>query len=77
VLVAILGLQAVEALVLRPRIDGRSLRVGPALPTIVVLIGWQLYGLGGAVYGVVVLIGLLALADAAASEDEPAPAAVG
>jgi predicted PurR-regulated permease PerM len=77
VLVAILGLQAVEALVLRPRIDGRSLRVGPALPTIVVLIGWQLYGLGGAVYGVVVLIGLLALADAAASDDEPAPAAVG
>jgi predicted PurR-regulated permease PerM len=71
VVAAVVALQAVEALVLRPRIDSRSLRVGPALPTIVVLIGWQLYGLGGAIYGVVVLIGLLALADAAASDDEP------
>jgi predicted PurR-regulated permease PerM len=71
VVTAVVALQAVEALVLRPRIDGRSLRVGPALPTIVVLIGWQLYGLGGAIYGVVVLIGLLALADAAASDDDP------
>jgi predicted PurR-regulated permease PerM len=69
VVIAIVALQALEALVLRPRIDGHSLRVGPALPTIVVLIGWQLYGLGGAIYGVVVLIGLLALADAAASDD--------
>jgi predicted PurR-regulated permease PerM len=69
VLSAVIALQAVEALVVRPRVDGRSLRVGPALPAIVVLIGWQLYGLGGAIYGVVVLIGLLALADAVASDD--------
>jgi predicted PurR-regulated permease PerM len=69
VLSAVIVLQAVEGLVLRPRIDGRSLRLGPALPAIVALIGWQLYGLGGAIYGVVVLIGLLALADAVAAQE--------
>jgi predicted PurR-regulated permease PerM len=74
VLSAVVALQAVEALVVRPRVDGRSLRVGPALPAIVVLIGWQLYGLGGAIYGVVVLIGLLAAADAVAAEDDAVPA---
>lgn len=73
VLILVVVLQLVEALVVRRRVDPASLYVGPALPLIVVLIGWSLYGLGGAMYGVVLLVLIMALADAAA--DHPAPAA--
>ena len=64
VIALVIGLQLVEALVVRRRMDGRTLYVGPALPLIVALIGWEIYGLGGAIYGVLLLILALAVADA-------------
>jgi predicted PurR-regulated permease PerM len=57
-------LQLFEVLIVRPRVDERTLYVGPALPLIVALIGWEIYGLGGAVYSVLLLILVLAFADA-------------
>jgi predicted PurR-regulated permease PerM len=57
VLVAlVLGLQAVEALVVRPRVDRGTVRVGPAVILIGALVGYQLYGFGGAIYGPAALV---------------------
>jgi predicted PurR-regulated permease PerM len=79
VLALILVLQAIEALIVRPRVDAASLYVGPALPLIVTLVGWSFYGLGGAVYSVILLILALAVADAVAAHPsdglDPAPTA--
>jgi putative heme transporter len=56
VLVALLiGLQAVEVLAVRPRAD-RTVSVGPALTLAGILIGFELYGLGGALYGTALLV---------------------
>lgn len=73
VLIMLVVVQLVEALVVRRRVDPASLYVGPALPLIVVLIGWSLYGLGGAVYGVALLVLVMALADAAADHPPGVP----
>ena len=70
VVVLILGLQLLDALVVQPRIDERTIHVGPALPLIVGLIGWELYGLGGAVYSVALLVLLIALARAVSTDDD-------
>jgi predicted PurR-regulated permease PerM len=56
VLAAVLiGLQAVEVLVVRPRAD-RTVHVGPALTLAAILIGFELYGFGGALYGTALLV---------------------
>jgi predicted PurR-regulated permease PerM len=73
VLAVAAGLQAVEAFVVRPRVDTRSVHVGPAIPVIVAAVGYEIYGVGAAFYGVVIAIFLLAFADAAASDDDPIP----
>jgi predicted PurR-regulated permease PerM len=54
----------VEVLVVRPRIDSAALYVGPAVPLIVALLGWEWYGFGGALYGVMLAILGLAVLDA-------------
>jgi predicted PurR-regulated permease PerM len=54
--VLLVGLQTVEALVIRPQVDNRTVRVGPALMLIGTLIGFELYGIGGAIYGTAVLV---------------------
>jgi predicted PurR-regulated permease PerM len=65
VLVGLLvGLQLVEAWVIRPRVDRRTIRVGPALMLIGTLIGFELYGIGGALYGTAVLVLLWAVLQA-------------
>jgi putative heme transporter len=69
VVVLLVVLQLVDGFVVQPRIDTRTLRVGPAAPLIVGLLGWELYGLGGAIYGVAVLVLLLALARAVSTDD--------
>jgi predicted PurR-regulated permease PerM len=75
VLAFLIAAQLVESLVVRPRIDRGSVAVGPALPLIVGLLGWEIYGLGGAVYGVLLLILGLAVMDAIAADDTPDTAA--
>lgn len=78
VLVALLvGLQLVEALVIRPRVDRRTVRVGPALILIGTLVGFELYGFGGALYGTAALVLLWAILQAMpereATRPTPAP----
>ena len=73
VITLVIALQLFEALVVRRRVDGRTLHVGPALPLIVALIGWDIYGLGGAIYGVLLLILALAFADAVNIESGEPP----
>jgi predicted PurR-regulated permease PerM len=73
VVARVIGLQLLEALVVRRRVDGRTLYVGPALPLIVALIGLDIYGLGGAIYAVLVLNLALAFADAVEIESGEAP----
>ena len=69
VVALLVGLQLVDDLVVQPRIETRTLRVGPAAPLIVGLLGWELYGLGGAIYAVALLVLLLALARAVSTDD--------
>ena len=45
-----------------PWVDPRTVRLGPAAPIIVGLLGFDLYGIGGAIYGIALtVIGFAAL----------------
>ena len=77
VVALVAALQLAEVLVVRPRVDRQALYVGPALPLIVALVGWEIYGLGGAIYGVLLLILLLAVTDAVDIESGEEPATDG
>jgi putative heme transporter len=65
VLVVLLLLQFVEVGIVRPRVDPRTVRLGPAAATVVGLLGFELYGIGGAVYGIALAVIALAALDAA------------
>jgi predicted PurR-regulated permease PerM len=67
------ALQTFEAFVVRPRIDRWTLHVGPAIPIIVAAVGFEIYGVGAALYGAAIAVFLLAVADAAATDDESIP----
>jgi predicted PurR-regulated permease PerM len=59
--VMLLVLQCTEAIVIRPRLDRRTLRVGPTLILVGIVVGFELYGFGGAIYSVAVLVFLWAV----------------
>ena len=65
VLVVLIALQVVEAAIVRPYVDARTVRVGPTIPIIVALLGFELYGVGGAIYGIAIAVIVLAALDAA------------
>lgn len=74
ILAVAVAAQGVEALIVRRLVDRRTLHVGPAIPVIVGSVGLEVYGIGGALYGVALSVFLLAVADAAATDaDEPLP----
>jgi predicted PurR-regulated permease PerM len=60
----------------RPFVDTRSLHVGPAIPVVVAILGFGVYGIGGAVYGCVIAVWALALADGLSPDDEDLPTPV-
>ena len=64
VLAVLLALQLIEAVLIRPTVDARTVRVGPTVAIAVSLLGFELYGVGGAVYGLALAIILLAALDA-------------
>jgi predicted PurR-regulated permease PerM len=72
VLVFVLTLQLLDTLLVRDRVERKSLHVGPALIVIVGLVGWTLYGFGGAIYGAALLVLLLAFAQAVSTEADDA-----
>jgi predicted PurR-regulated permease PerM len=64
VLAVLLALQAFEIGVVRPNVDRRTVRVGPTIPIVVGLLGFELYGVGGSIYGIAVAVIALAALDA-------------
>lgn len=77
VLAALVVLQVIEAVLVRPRVDSATVRLGPTVPIIVALLGFELYGIGGAVYGVALAVVGLAALDELGASGQPAPAASG
>lgn len=73
--VAFIFLQIAEVVFDRRYIAPRSMHVGPVIPTLVGMIGFNLYGLGGAICSVGVGIFAVALADELTPDpDAPEPA---
>ena len=71
---AVLAAQVVEATTWRPRLDRRSLYVGPAVPVVISVIGYSVRGFNGALVAVVTAVFALAVADFyATDEDIPTP----
>ena len=70
--------QVAEWLWWRRLVDPRSLHVGPAVPVVVGILGFGVYGIGGAVYGVALAVLALAISDrfAAAGPDADLPTPV-
>ena len=75
-LLLLLLLQLVEAAIVRPWVDPRTVRLGPAAPIIVGLLAFELYGAGGAIYGIALTVIVLAALDALGRirSDDVAPA---
>jgi putative heme transporter len=65
VLTVLLLLQLVEAVIVRPWVDPRTVRLGPAAAIVAGLLGFELYGIGGAVYGIALTVFAFATLDAA------------
>jgi predicted PurR-regulated permease PerM len=68
-LAVFLAYQVFDVLVVQPQITARSLRVGPALTILVGVVGLELYGVGGLIVGVILLVFGVAVADALAPDD--------
>jgi predicted PurR-regulated permease PerM len=66
ILVAAIGLQVLEARWIRPGVDRATMRIGPAVPWIVGIVGYSVYGVGGALYGTAYAVFALAVMDAIA-----------
>lgn len=62
-LAAALVLQVADSVVVRPAIARRSVHTGLLVPWVVALLGYSVYGVGGAAYGVVLAFFGLALLD--------------
>ena len=80
--VAFLVLQVVDGLVLRRVVAPWSLSVGPAAILIALVVGFEVYGVGGAYYGAALAVFGVALLDAAgerhrAARAAPAPTGAG
>jgi hypothetical protein len=67
------ALQIVDTLWWRGWVDRRTLHVGPVVPVVVGLLGFEIYGIGGALYAAALAVFALAIADAAATDEEPVP----
>ncbi len=68
-------LQVLDAVVVWRRVDRHTVEVGPAIFVIVWLIGFDLYGIGGAVYGVVLAVFGVAVTDTLAETRTASPPA--
>lgn len=69
--VAVIAGQMVDSLVIRPAIARRSVRVGLLVPWVVILIGYRIYGVGGAAYGLAFAVFALALLDELGAREGP------
>jgi len=68
-LLSFVGYQLFEAFVIQPQLDRRSIRIGPVVPLVVAMVAFELYGLGGALYGIAVAVFVAAVLDELAPTD--------
>jgi predicted PurR-regulated permease PerM len=68
-LIAFVGYQLFEAFLVQPRLDRHSIRIGPVLPLVVAMVAFELYGLGGALYGIAVVVFAASVGDELAPTD--------
>ena len=71
-LVGFVGYQLFEGFVVQPQLDRRSIRVGPVLPLVVAMVAFELYGLGGALYGMAAAVLVACVLDELAPTDADA-----
>jgi predicted PurR-regulated permease PerM len=72
VLLAIfIGLQIVHIWITQPEVVQRSLYVGPLLLVAAIVIGYRVYGMGGALFGSAIAVFLVAVLHAASVEFDP------
>ena len=69
----VLVLQAADAVVSQRYVTPWSLTVGPAAIVIAIVVGFEIYGIGGALYGTALAVFAVALLDAAARAAPPRP----
>lgn len=62
-LIVVVILQVLDSLLIRPRIAKRSVDIGLAVPWVVALLGYSVYGIGGAAYGAAFALFGLAVLD--------------
>jgi predicted PurR-regulated permease PerM len=63
VTLVMLGWQAFEALVLQRRVEAQSLHIGPFVTVAVVMVGLEVYGIGGALVALIVTVLVAATLD--------------
>jgi len=68
-LVVFVGYQLFEAFAVQPRLDRRSIRIGPVLPLVVAMVAFELYGLVGALYGIAAAVFVVSVLDELAPTD--------
>lgn len=68
--VVVLVAQAIDSLVMRPHIAQRSLTIGLFVPWVVALVGYSVYGVGGAGYGLIYAVFALAILDRLAEQND-------
>lgn len=74
--VVVVALQVLDSFVIRPWIGRRSVSIGLLAPWIVALLGYAVYGVGGAAYSLAVAAFVLAALDRMAEHDGDRPLAV-
>jgi predicted PurR-regulated permease PerM len=72
-LALVVVLQLVHIWVTQPQVVARSLYVGPLVLTAAIVVGYRVYGMGGAVFGSALAVLLVAVASAVGDEQEAAP----
>jgi predicted PurR-regulated permease PerM len=71
-LLGFVGYQVFEAFAVQPQLDRRSIRIGPVLPLVVAMVAFELYGLGGALYGIAAAVLVVSVLDELAPTDADA-----
>ena len=59
----VLAAQLADSFLLRPHIAEQSVEIGLVVPWVVALLGYSVYGIGGAVYGTIYAVFGLAVLD--------------
>ncbi len=75
--VVAVAVQVAEWLAWRPFVNARSFRLGPAVPVVSSVLGFGIYGIGGALYGSAVAVLIVAFTDRLADSEAAERAARG